>query len=158
MPISLLLLFAQGIPARPASPAPLPNVTTQTVFEGEGAPPPLAEDVARAFPFEAKAAVRKPYDPAPLWLDRLMGALGSRPNYVVRDRSIDLAPCDARDMRCQTMHDDLARVEPLDAPVGVAASGIGSALGLLFGGKDREIGGGVLFRGKARFVGVAGAW
>jgi hypothetical protein len=161
VPFSLLYLFAQGVPHRPAPPAELPNVTTRTAFEdtAEAAPPPLADDVARAYPFEPKASNVKPYDPAPLWLDRLFASLGSRPNYIVRDKTIDLAPCDARDMRCGQFHEDTARIEPDGAEAGMVASGIGTALGLIFGnGKDRNLSNSAKLRAKGRFVGIVVDW
>lgn len=134
---------------------------TRTVFEDAAppAPPPLADDVARAFPFEPAPRAPKPYEPAPSWLTRLFASVGTRPNYIVRQPSIELVPCDARDTRCGQFHDDHARVEPDNAQAGVVASGIGTALGLIFGtGKDRSLSKDVKLRAKGRFVGIVVDW
>lgn len=165
----LLLLFTDSFDVgAEAAPTVMPDVTRALVFDSvpppwaeedeQRPPPPLASDVARSFPIESAVAPMKPYDPAPLWLDRLAEALGARPNYIVRTPSLDLAPCDASDMRCQQFHDDHQRVDATDAPAAITASAIGTALGLMLGGKDRPLANHLRLRGKARFVGLVGEW
>ena len=156
MPFALPLLLTTQAVAQPlAAPEAL---TTGPIFTEARPAPPLADDVARGYPIEGKASKRRGYDPAPLWLDRLFASVGARPSYVAREPTIELAPCDARDMRCQQQHDDLARLEPKTSSAGLVASGLGSALGLLFGGKDRALGGGIVFRARGRFIGIVGEW
>lgn len=160
VPFSVPLLLAHAAAQTPQA-LPIADLTTTTAFAdaARGAPPPpLADDAARSFPLDPSRAPRKGYDPAPLWLDRLFASLGARPRYVVRERTFELAPCDARDMRCQQMHDDLARLEPQGASASLVASGLGTALGLMFGGKDRALGRGISFRARGRFIGLVGEW
>jgi hypothetical protein len=145
------------------APPPISAITTMTAFaEAErSAIPPLADHAAQVIGLGAAAA--KPYDPAPLWVERLSIAVsGSRPNYVVREPKIEIVACDSRDMRCETHHADLARLEPEEgAGVDLVGSALSSAIGMMFGssGKDRPLwGSGVSFRGRGRFVGLVTDW
>ncbi len=168
VPLLLLLLVADGFAERPEElPPSIPNVTRALVFGTVSPPhlsdldaeaPPLASDVARAYAFDAPAAPRKAYDPAPLWLDRLAEAFGARPNYLVREPKVELASCDASDMRSQQFHDDHARVDATNAAPAITASAVGTVLGLMLGGNDRPLAEGVRLRGKARSVGLVGEW
>ncbi|NUO52563.1 MAG: hypothetical protein HOV80_27265 [Polyangiaceae bacterium] len=163
MPLPLLWILAQPVSiaadAVPAVPGPL--VTTMMVFGDDAAtaPPPLAADLlgsAKATP----APDLKPYDPAPLWLDTLFVALGSRPNYIAREKRIGLDDCDARDPRCDLAHADLARLDADGQGYDLVGSALTSAFGLLTGpAKDRPLfGSGIKLRGRGRFVGIVMDW
>lgn len=159
MSLPLLLILAQpaSIAAAPVPAAPL-HVTTMTVFADDDAPPPLAADLAGKSPTAPAPAV-KPYDPAPLWLDRLFVTLGSRPNYIVREPKIGLDTCDARDPRCDQFHADLARLDADGEGIDLVGSATSTAIGLMMGtGKDRLLFGDVKLRGRGRFVGVVMDW
>ncbi len=151
----LLYLFVHlfsGEPERPS--APVAPLSFDIVREHAFAPPPLAADLMTSPPATERGP--RPYDPAPLWLDRLSAAWGARANYLVRGGPLDRDGCDSRDMRCARFHDDLARVDPPDANAAITASALGSALGLLLGGGDRPLLDDLRLRGKARFVGLVG--
>jgi len=156
MLVHLLYLFVHTFseaPERPPTPA-VPLAFDLAREQAFATPPPLTAELLVA----PAAAPRdpKPYDPAPLWLDRLSAAWGARANYLVRGGPLDRDGCDGRDMRCARFHEDLAHVDPTDASAAITASALGSALGFLVGGGDRPLLDGLRLRGKARFVGVVG--
>jgi hypothetical protein len=161
VPLAVLWILAQpaSIAADAVPPIPGPLVTTMVFDQPALAPPPLAAALLGSASAKPAAAL-KPYDPAPLWLDTLFVALGSRPNFVVRESKIGLDDCDPRDPRCDQAHADLARLDADGEGYDLVGSALSTAIGLLTGpSKDRPLfGTGMKLRGRGRFVGIVMDW